>query len=131
MKKILSFKPDTIFTHFDNDLNIDHQIVNKATITACRPIGKKKPIPKKFSFLKSLQAQNGKLKKKLDLFNPNWFEDISLNLKSKIDALKAYKKELRKWPHPRSVKGVKSLAYWRGATSGHKAAEAFILGRKI
>ena len=59
------------------------------------------------------------------------FEDISLNLKNKIDALKAYNKELRKWPHPRSVKGVKSLAHWRGATSGHKAAEAFILGRKI
>ena len=129
-KKILSFKPDTIFTHFDNDLNIDHQIVNKATITACRPIGKK-TYPKKIFFFEVPSSTEWQIKKKVDLFNPNWFEDISLNLKCKIDALKAYKKELRKWPHPRSVKGVKSLAHWRGATSGHKAAEAFILGRKI
>ena len=25
IEKIKSFKPDTIFTHFENDLNIDHQ----------------------------------------------------------------------------------------------------------
>ena len=60
IEKILSFKPDTIFTHFDNDLNIDHQIVNKATITACRPL---ENLSQKIFFLKSLQAQNGKLKK--------------------------------------------------------------------
>jgi len=29
------------------------------------------------------------------------------------------------------VKGIKSLANWRGATVGYKAAEGFILGRKI
>ena len=62
-KKILSFKPEIIFTHFNNDLNIDHQIVNKATITACRPIGKKNT-PRRSSFLKYHQALNGKLKKK-------------------------------------------------------------------
>ena len=28
------------------------------------------------------------------------------------------------------LKGVKSLASWRGATAGYKAAEGFILGRK-
>ena len=38
---------------------------------------------------------------------------------------------MRKWPHPRSSRGVKVLAEWRGATSGNKAAEAFTLGRKI
>ena len=41
-----------------------------------------------------------------------------------------YKKELRKWPHPRSLKGIKTLAEWRGESSGYKDAEAFILGRK-
>ena len=35
-KFILKFKPDTIFTHFDNDMNIDHTIANKATLTAAR-----------------------------------------------------------------------------------------------
>ena len=31
------YKPYTIFTHFQNDLNIDHQITHKAVMTACRP----------------------------------------------------------------------------------------------
>ena len=36
-KYIKKFKADTIYTHFNNDLNIDHQIVNQAVLTACRP----------------------------------------------------------------------------------------------
>ena len=39
------------------------------------------------------------------------------------------KSEIKKWPHPRSTKGVISLAKWRGATVGYKSAEAFVLGR--
>ena len=31
------FKPDTIFTHTSVDLNIDHEIVSRAVITATRP----------------------------------------------------------------------------------------------
>ena len=122
-------KPEVVFIPFP-DRHIDHRVIFDGSIVACRPIGKKK-YPKKIFFFEVPSSTEWQIKKKVDLFNPNWFEDISLNLKCKIDALKAYKKELRKWPHPRSVKGVKSLAHWRGATSGHKAAEAFILGRKI
>ena len=47
------------------------------------------------------------------------------------DVQKEYKKEIRNWPHPRSERGVKALAEWRGATSGYEAAEAFILARKV
>ena len=30
----------------------------------------------------------------------------------------------------RSIRGIRALAEWRGATAGYKAAEAFVLGRK-
>ena len=30
--------PDVVFTHHNGDLNIDHSITFKATLTACRPI---------------------------------------------------------------------------------------------
>ena len=30
--KIRKIKPETIFTHFDSDLNIDHKLVNKAEL---------------------------------------------------------------------------------------------------
>jgi hypothetical protein len=67
---------------------------------------------------------------KAEAFIPNWFEDISETLNVKIEALEQYEFELRDWPHPRSVEGVKHLAHWRGASCGVNAAEAFILGRR-
>jgi LmbE family N-acetylglucosaminyl deacetylase len=62
---------------------------------------------------------------------PNYFVDISSTLSLKIDALNAYKNEMKSFPHPRSIKAIESLSYYRGASSGCGAAEAFIIGRKI
>ena len=38
----LKVQPDIVYTHSNIDLNIDHQIVNKATLTAFRPMKKEK-----------------------------------------------------------------------------------------
>ena len=65
------------------------------------------------------------------LFIPNWYEDITKYLNKKIKAIKCYKKELRKAPHPRSLETIKALSIFRGSSSGVKYAEAFHLGRKI
>ncbi len=128
-KNIKRYKPSVIYTHFKNDLNIDHQIVNRAVITACRP-QKNSPVKSLF-FFEVPSSTEWKIDTKNKLFNPNWFEDISKTKNKKILALKAYKSELRKWPHPRSVKGVSALFTWRGASIGVDAAEAFMLGRKL
>jgi hypothetical protein len=45
--------------------------------------------------------------------------------------MQAYERELRAWPHPRSLRGIEALARWRGATIGVDAAEAFVLGRQL
>ncbi len=126
---IMKIKPDTIYTHFKNDLNIDHQVVNKAVTTICRP--KKKTSVKKILFFEVPSSTEWQIDEDFNQFNPNWFEDISSHLSKKLLALKEYRSELVKWPHPRSLKGVKSLANWRGATAGYNAAEGFVLGRKI
>ena len=34
---ITKFKPDILVTHHINDLNIDHQILHQAVLTASRP----------------------------------------------------------------------------------------------
>ena len=34
---ISKFRPNTIITHHQNDLNIDHQLINQAVLVACRP----------------------------------------------------------------------------------------------
>ena len=125
----MKIKPDTIYTHFKNDLNIDHQVVNKAVTTICRP--KKKTSVKKILFFEVPSSTEWQIDD-FSQFNPNWFEDISSHLSKKLLALKEYRSELVKYlPHPRSLKGVKSLANWRGATAGYNAAEGFVIGRKI
>ncbi len=128
-KNIKKYKPSIIYTHFKNDLNIDHQIVNRAVITACRP-QKNSPVKSLF-FFEVPSSTEWRIDSKKKIFNPNWFEDISKTKNKKLLALNAYKSELRKWPHPRSIKGVSALFTWRGASVGVDAAEAFMLGRKL
>ena len=61
-KEILKIKPEIIFTHYENDLNIDHQIINRAVITATRP--KPKIQIKQILLLKLSLAQSGNFLKK-------------------------------------------------------------------
>jgi len=121
-----AYKPYKIFTHYAHDLNIDHQITHNAVVTACRP----KPgyCVRELLFFEVPSSTEWGLFK---TFSPNYFVDISDTLSLKINALNAYKNELQPFPHPRSIKAVESLACYRGVSSGCRAAEAFIIGRKI
>ena len=127
-KKIKKIKPNIIFTHHWGDLNIDHQKISKAVITACRP--QKSNNVKTLLFFEIPSSTEWQISSKKNLFSPNWFFDISSTINLKIKALKFYKSELKKSPHPRSLAVIKTLAEWRGAVVGSKAAEAFELGRK-
>lgn len=127
IEKIIKIdKPKTILTHYYDDLNIDHQIVNKAIMTASRP--ETSNSIKKILFFEVCSSTEWQINSS---FSPNWFEDISPYLKLKLEAMRAYKDELKKWPHPRSIKGIEALARWRGAIVGVDYAEAFELGRII
>ena len=123
-----TFKPEVIFTHYENCLNIDHQIAFKATLTACRPL-KKISVKKILSFevLSSTEWMASKKKS----FQPNFYINIDNEIKKKIKALKFYKSELKKYPHSRSAEGIEALAKFRGISSGNKYAEAFVLVRNI
>ena len=122
-------QPDIIFTHHSGDLNIDHQITNKAVLTACRPLGEK--IIESILFFEVLSSTEWQASDTAPYFKPNWFVDITNYIDQKIRALEAYSQEMREWPHARSFKALKSLANLRGSTIHAEAAEAFILGRHI
>ena len=126
---IEKLQPEVVVTHHAGDLNIDHQIIHKAVITACRP-QPDNSIKRILSFeVPSATEWNSPI---VDIpFVPNWFEDISDTLELKIKALNAYKSEMKKWPHARSIKAIEHLARWRGASAGFEAAEAFMLVREI
>jgi hypothetical protein len=65
------------------------------------------------------------------VFRPNVYMDIESTLETKISALKTYKREVRSFPHPRSIQSVRALAKQRGSTAGCQASEAFELIRAI
>ena len=127
-KVIQKFKPDTILTHSSSDLNIDHQITNKASTTAARPINKNNFI-KTILFFEILSSTECNFSDTSSNFKPRIFINIEKVFKKKIKAINFYKKELRQWPHPRSIEGIKTLAKFRGLSSNYKFAEAFELGR--
>ena len=126
---IWEFSPSTIFTHHAGDVNIDHRIVHDAVIAACRP--QPGNFVKELLFFEVPSSTEWRPPGSGEFFNPNWFCDITETLEVKMAALQAYQCELRDFPHPRSLAAIDALARWRGASVGFKAAEAFILGRKL
>lgn len=123
--EIKNEKPDRIYTHHRNDLNIDHRIVFNACLTACRPISKN-PID-----LFSFEIPSSTEWNYPNTFNPNYFVCIDKQLSKKIQAMKCYKTELQKFPHTRSIEFLKINAKKWGAVSGNIASEAFEIIRKI
>jgi len=123
---INEFRPDIILTHSQFDLNIDHQIAYKSVENATRPYKKnfltgvvsyEVPCSSNFTFSKS--------------FNPNLYLDISLEINKKIKLFENYKNEVRKYPFPRSKKGILVLSQYRGIQSGLYSAEAYHVERLI
>ena len=124
--QISSFKPDIVYTHTNFDVNIDHRVCYQATLVATRPhkgtkikqvISYEVPSSTEWFFPSS--------------FSPNIFVDISKEISSKKHALKAYKNEIRGFPHPRSVDALEHISKRWGTVSGFNHAEAFYLVRKL
>ena len=118
--------PDIIFTHYEHDLNIDHQITYKAVITATRPM-QDECVKEIYSFeILSSTEWNYPIS-----FSPDTYYDISHTLDSKIKAMKEYTSELCEYPHPRSLKGIELNAEYHGMRVGKRFIEAFKTVRSI
>jgi len=121
-------KPEIVYTHFYNDLNIDHSIVSKATLTALRPFSRYNFVKKIFMFevpsTTELSVWN-------DKFMPNHYENIEEFIEDKKKIFSLYETEIREYPHPRSFEWIEILSKYRWMNSWLKYAEAFILYRSI
>jgi LmbE family N-acetylglucosaminyl deacetylase len=127
--EIKTFNPDVIFTHFQQDLNVDHRKSFEAVITACRPTGAH-GVKGIYSF--EIPSSTGWSVGDSVLYNPNTFVSVSEeNLKAKISALECYKFETRDFPHPRSAKGLHVYSQFRGMQCNRDHAEAFIQAKTI
>mgnify|MGYP006110899751 CR=1 FL=1 len=121
-------RPNILYTHFSNDLNVDHRIAYQAAITASRP--KNGETVKKIFCFEILSSTEWSDKNK-ETFSPNYFVDISKFINKKLKILKIYDKEILKSPNARSIENIKNLALLRGSTTGTFYAEAFFIERFI
>lgn len=126
---IAEIGPNIVYTHHSGDLNIDHAIVNRAVVTACRPLPGT-PVKSIYTFEVPSSTDWGSAISPRP-FRPNRYVDIARQLEQKISALECYEAEMREFPHARSYQSVRALATHRGAVCGVEAAEAFEIIREL
>jgi LmbE family N-acetylglucosaminyl deacetylase len=125
---VSKYHPNIIYTHFSEDLNVDHRLTHQAVMTACRPQAWC-CVKQIFCFeVLSSTEWNSYSKSK---FNPNKFVNIEQFWLQKKSALEAYHEEMRPHPHSRSMEAVEALAVLRGSVVGLKKAESFQIERII
>jgi len=125
---IEKIKPEIVYTHFQNDLNVDHRRTFEAVLTACRPCNVN--APEELYTFETLSSTEWQAKNALQ-FQPNNYVDIERFIEKKIKAMKEYFLEIKQYPNSRSEKGIRILAQYRGLESGLKFAEALCLIRRI
>lgn len=120
-------KPEVIFTHFINDLNIDHSLTCRAVLTATRP-GSSTFVKEIYSFevASSTEWSVGP-----NYFVPDTYVDISPYIEQKKRYLDCYKDEMRQYPHPRSIENIIALNQIRGAHMNLNYAESFMTLRRV
>lgn len=122
-------QPEVVYTQHGGDLNIDHAVTFRATLTATRTLAGC-PVRRLYAYAvpSSTEVAFGQF---APVFQPNVFVDIGATLDRKIEAMACYESERRVYPHPRSPEALRAIAQTWGSTSGLAAAEAFQLIREI
>ena len=117
--------PDIVYTHYFNDLNVDHKAVSMATITAFRPLKKEKC--KEILFFEIPSSTDYSPQD----FVPNYFVEISKHWLLKKKALLAYGNEIKNQKTSRDLSSLKSFYEYRGNTVGLKMCESFFIFKKL
>lgn len=131
LKCVQKIKPEIVFIPFYGDINKDHKLVSEAAMVAVRPKAGSS-IKKVYYYEVLSETEWTKPAQKIeDVFIPNFYEDIVDSLGDKLKAMECYRSELKDYPHPRSLEGIKILAQKRGMEIGIKYGEAFMLLREV
>lgn len=127
--QIAEIDPDELYVPFVGDVHRDHQLVFEAALVAVRPHGRR--VPAAVYAYETLSETNWNAPYLTAGFRPTHFVDVSEHLDAKLDALRCFTSQLRKFPHERSLDAVRALAMLRGAAIGVPAAEAFVAVRTV
>lgn len=118
------FKPEIVFTHHPDCLNIDHALVYRATITVFRP-QPHSTVKQIYSYYVPSSTDYNPLNN----FVGNAFFDVNEDChKIKMNVLsECYGMELRDYPHTRSLENISNLMKVNGSKIGRNLCESFQL----
>ena len=119
--------PEIAFIPHKGDLHIDHLVVSRSAMVALRPIPN--PQLKSIFAYETLSETEWNLPTIDNAFMPNVWNEITDTIDLKIEAMKCFESQLLEFPHPRSLKAIRSLSEFRGSTIGVSNAESFMLIR--
>jgi len=132
-ESVKAFKPDIVYTHFNQDANQDHRTTFHASMVATRPTGGNGV--KRVLCYEAASSTEWAAPLAGNVFAANVFVDITTSLAKKLEAMKMYasthESEVRPYPHPRSFEAIETYAKRHGIVVGYKAAEPFMLVREL
>ena len=126
---IKKIQPNIIYLPFKGDVHSDHRKIFEASYSCTKSF--RYPYVKKIYMMETLSETEFAPSTKEDSFIPNVFVDISQFFEKKIEIMKVFKTEMKKYPFPRSERNLRALATLRGATCGCEYAESFMLLKEI
>jgi LmbE family N-acetylglucosaminyl deacetylase len=128
-REIARVRPELVFTQHGGDLNVDHVVTFRATLTATRPVSG--CLVKRLYAYEVGSSTDWAFQQFEPRFHPQVFFDISAHLETKVAAMQIYESEAREFPHPRSPEAIRATALRWGSVAGMGAAEAFACVREI
>lgn len=122
-------RPDVVYTPFIGDMHIDHKEVTESVLVAVRPVNGCSV--KTVYMYETLSETGWNIPSNERTFSPNTWIDVTDTIEQKIKAMECYRTQLKEYPNPRSLEGIRALAMFRGSTISVKYAEAFMMIRNI
>lgn len=124
-KIVREVRPEIVYCQYGGDINVDHQLLFKALLVATRPTEPFIQTVYAFDTASSTEWAYPRT------FIPDTWIDISATLNTKLEAMACYRSELREYPHPRSIEGLRHRAAAWGNQCCLEAAEVFMTVRRI
>jgi LmbE family N-acetylglucosaminyl deacetylase len=118
-------RPQVVYCQYGGDINLDHQQLFRALLVATRPVEEFIEAVYAFDTASSTEWAYPRT------FIPDTWVDISATLETKLAAMACYKSEVREYPHPRSIEGLRNRARAWGNQCCLDAAEVFMTVRRV
>lgn len=125
-----TIQPTMVLTPHTGDYNQDHRAATQAVFAATRPFPNEVKPLQQYVFGYESVATSGWWETSSK--NPNLFVTLTDDeIETKLKMLSLYKSQIRSGSHPRSLRSVSALSYYRGISAGAIAAEAYYCYRGI